>query len=425
MPGMDAPVVELQLTLADLPANLDQVPSMRQAADLAWDIERVAGFGAQAGVDALFPNNHWMRLAIGAPVTYGLGFVVPTGGWAHEEWHRAVLSDHGLPSVNPYNNPARWFDDLGSVNGMQDEQLANFKAADPAGFVYLSTAGFDAGAELVRRTEDDLFFGDEGTQVGAIYFGQSPMLGFLLNHRVGTLLYHGLCASADTDALIADAYIAESSEDTRDFTGPDCTAWAYDLLRAEETYSARGTLEDGSTDRYRGWSDLSDDERTLVENTVLFDLVALADPHLFALDGFHTGETRFTASVEHGLRPFGRSVDLRFKLRTPMFGGWVVLKNGLAGAGWMPGVEAGIRPVVVGRQFAVDGNAELWLQPTNLLFHATERSLGGAAEAGLRYWPTDHLGARLGLEGKSTGYRRGNPNLDPDVNAKLSLLARW
>jgi hypothetical protein len=417
--------VELQLTLADLPANLDQVPSMAQSTDVAFDLERLGGLGLTAASDAVFPKNHWMRLALGAPVAYGIGFLVPTAGWTHEEWHRVVLSAHGIPSINPYDNPANWLDDLGSVSGMSDADLSTFKADDPAGFVYLQSAGFDATAALDTRIEDALFFGTGGQQVGPLYFSQSPMLGFLLNHRVSTLLYHALCASEDTDELVLDAYAAEADEYERDFTGPDCTGWVTDMLDPFAAYEERGYLDDGSIARYQSWSDLSGDERALVENTVIFDLVALADPQLFGIDGFGAGDTRVMAAVEHGLRPWGRSVDVRAKLRTSGFGGWVVLKNGIAGAGWMPGLELGMRPVPVGGPFELDGDIELWLQPEDQFFHADERQFGGAAEAGLRWWPTTHIGARLGVEGKTAGYRRGNPNLDVDLNGKLALLARW
>jgi hypothetical protein len=416
--------VELQLTLADLPADLDHIPSMAQSTDVAFTVERVAGWGLTVASDAVFPRNPWMRLSLGAPAAYGLAFLVPTSGWAHEEWHRAILADHGVPSINPYDDPAQWLDDLGSVSGMTDAQLSAFKADDPAGFVYLQSAGFDSTAALATRIEDELFFGSGGAQVGPLYFSQSPMLGFLVHDRVATLLYHALCAGEDTDALILDAYAAEDGERARDFTGPDCTGWAVDMVEPFAAYEDRGYLDDGSIARYQGWSDLSAGERRLVRETVVFDLVALADPQLFAIDGFGGGDVRVMAAVEHGLRPWGRSLDVRAKLRTPRFGGWVVVKNGLAEAGWMPALELGMRPVPLGGAFAVDADVELWLQPKDQLYHATEREPGGALEAGLRWWPTAHLGARLGVEGKTAGYRRGNVDLAPDVNGKLALLLR-
>ena len=65
------------------------------------------------------------------------------------------------------------------------------------------------------------------------------------------LIYHSLCVNDELDTMMDEINARETTEASRDFTGPDCTAWVYDLRRPDEPYADRGTHPSGNAREVR------------------------------------------------------------------------------------------------------------------------------------------------------------------------------
>lgn len=148
-----------RLSLVDAPFNFrGGVPSMQQTLDVQ---ELVMGGGSWA-IDLFgerLERNHspWVRYLVEIPlqvswVFLASGILPGGGGWAHEEWHRAVLSRHGASSFNGIYE-LKPFRSFISVKHVSDEDLARIKDQHPQDFVRLAAAGLELQiADSIQRS---------------------------------------------------------------------------------------------------------------------------------------------------------------------------------------------------------------------------------------------------------------------------------
>lgn len=427
---LDTPI---PLTLVDLPFQAGSGwPSMRQSLDLGYAATRLPTWGIVRGFDRV--RNPGLRLGLGLATVYAVNApLMLVTGWVHEEWHRAVMSHRGIDSRNGIYHPSAWSSGLIAVDRVTDEDLARLKAEHPADTVRLMMAGFEAQDVLARRIGDHAFlYGDRGVWRGPLYFGESMMFAALQLNFLNALNYYALCQSERSERVTDAERRRTLTVPSRDFTGLDCTAFAYDLHRPDEPYAARGPHPYGEgVDRYRSWEDLAGDERGFLRRQLGLHFLDLLDPQLYAIDGFRLGGRRaaygdrWIARLGHSLTPFGYSIDAHVGLRRRRLAGLFVLRNGVNAHGWFPTATAQVLDVGLRRApLAFDFEADAWLQPERLRYDARRPRPGGRLAATLHWRAVPRASFDLTLDGKTAGHVPGNVFLERNLSVRAGATVR-
>lgn len=419
---VDIPVVELPDLTTGPPFGW---PSLDDANDVAVGVDRLAIFGVQRGMYKIFPENVGLRMGIGMPVA-GLTAIgtVFVGSWAHEEAHRAVLRNRGIDSRNGLYFPEAWSNGTISVDHVSDDDLARLKAEHPAETVRLMSAGIETQHLIVRQIGDTTFWTDaKGRNLGPFYLGDTWMSPTLLAETASTILYFGRCMDAESDVVTDAENQLRIEESSRDFTGLDCTGWVYDMRRPDEPYADRGPHPYGAgVDRYRSWEDLDASERTWLEQQFFLNLLNLANPHLYGIDGIRVGpEGRWIAQVGYLPTPWGYQVDVRGALRLPNLHLGLELHGGEAETGLFPGLDVAWYDVPIRTGVVFDAGLGAWLQPLDQRWAATEAAAGGRVWADVRLNVVPALAIVPGVQAKSEGFVPGNVSLEPSVSGTLAL----
>jgi len=415
----------LRLPLVDAPFNVRGFPSMAQSLAVTEDLS----LAIHQGIDtALRPLGWpWHRMAsLSAIFGFDLVFTYLPGGpsWLHEEWHRATLTRRGLSS---YDDVYRFklFTETISVSHLEDGELARFKRDHPAEHVRMSAAGFESEWALLHALRDDGFY--EGTAL-------EPQLPSMWLVAVNNLFYLNMCTGSEADTLTDQLNAAEPTIPVRDFTGLDCTAWAYDLHRPDEPYAARGAHPSGvGYDRYIKRSDLSPAEQRYLATQARLSLVNLVSPALAGferLPGPRLGGARayWNASLSHYLTSYGDRLGLDVLLDVAGHGLFVGYRHHQNGVTSSPGLELALvrEPVLRGRwPVALSGRLELWLQPRGQLFFERHRQPGGALTLGADVDLGEHLGLYAEGLAKSAGWMPGVVDLERAVELRSGVFVRF
>jgi hypothetical protein len=401
--------VELDFPVIDAPFNFlgngYLAPSMRQSLAVSTDFYE-ATHRALTGPD---PNPKWrIWLVAGFDL---LSEYIPFGSaWAHEEWHRAVMSRRGISSYDDiYGFPIGA--SVISVSHVADEDLIRLKHDYPAEQARLSAAGMEAQIEQNWLMDRHHFFQDRYTY--------DHILMAVNDISVSAYLFE--CASSGGDRTTDQQNQADGADiSKRDFTGLDCTAWVYDLFRPNEPYAARGTHPSGvGINRYIHYSDLSPEERRFLRLQGYLSVLNLADPYLIRIDRFHGAwfgrSVEWNARLSHELTSFGYTVDAGLFLRWADRQFLLRLHNGFNDVAYFPGFTLEWVDQPVGHGFSLTSHATLWNQPQGQYVLAKGGSLlaAGGVELDLRL--NHDTRPYVGIEAKTPGWLAGNVFLDRDL----------
>ena len=262
--------------------------------------------------------------------------------------------------------------------------------------------------------------------MGPFYLADSWMAPILAITELSTLFYQAMCVDPAVDELIDEENTRLTTIESRDFTGPDCTAWVRDLWRPDEAYADRGVHPSGQgVDRYVAWSDLTTDEQAYLERQLGLHLLNLLNPHLYGFNGVKLASAegdRWVAGLSHVLAPWGYTIDAHAAVKRGDLAGKVVLHNGVAQVGWFPGLDLEVvdRPLPVSG-LVLDAGVGLWLQPRDQRFDATQRKAGGRLHARMSYRAAQRVDLWLAGSAKTEGWVMGEVSLDPSVSASLGM----
>lgn len=410
----------VEMPVLDVPFNTDSAtifPSMAQSLALTKGFYLLSHTKIQASL-AESPRTAAFAL-LGFDL---LSLWLPLGsGWMHEEWHRAVLGVAGIDSHNGIYNFE--FSDVVKITGVTDYQLVAHKAEHPADQVRLNSAGIEAQYELNLALERSVFFHDTPAWI-------TPVLWLNTANNIG---YLHTCATDKANTLTAEIIAQEDADtDERDFTGLDCTAWVYDLLRPAEPYAARGIHPSGvGIDRYRNLNDLSPDEQRYVRRQRNLSLVNLADPFLFGRKHFAarhpaSGTTvLWNANLRHHLTPFGYNLGANVFLRSGGINVLATVQGYANDAGWGPGLDVTVQRHTFDKllpQWRMTTRVAAWQQPAALAYRTGEFDTGALAAVTLEH---GHHALRpfVQVEYKSEGWIAGNEYLGE--NWALRMGVTW
>lgn len=423
-PAHGGPGMVLDLPPLDLPFNADgglplRDPSMQQSLALQADLTHALHFALgqllrQGDRDA---PPWYGRLAIAAvDVIAAVRFPLNTGGWLHEEWHRAVMTHRDVHSRNGFYD----FDYDGPVPADQvsDEALGRFKREHPAEHVRMSAAGHEAHMVFLGRLERDRFFHRVRAWNRASMWFQ--------------VLAAGMALSAARDANEAD-YIEKFGDEPewtdvsrRDFAGRDALAWVYDLHRPDEPYEMRGTHPSGiGIDRYRFVDDLTPQEKRYLDRTARLSFLNLVNPMLFGFDRFSWRDLQWNANLRHTLASFGNAIDLNLYLQTRTTGLVTTLHLQETPEKIFPGLSAELIGWQPGgwQWLALSPRLSLWQQPERQRFDSRRGVWGGMVQVEGAVALPHQLELYAVTGGKTDGWVAGEVQLEAGWFARSGL--RW
>lgn len=416
--------VHLDLPVYDVPFNtIDgwSGPSMQQSLMLSKDTYGLVHFA----IDRLHPREATTGEVLGI---LGFDFMMTwfplSDSWAHEEWHRAVMTRRGVDSHDDVYD-LELFAETIAVSQVRDGDLVRMKRDHPADFVRLPEAGIEGQSELVLQLEKDAFFRRSRTFNLGVYWLS----------KVNSIAYVMSTAGSDADDLTDEINERDGADvERRDFTGLDFTAWVYDLHRPDEPYDARGVHPSGvGIDRYIRYSDLTQREARYLRLQGYLQLVNLLDPALIGMRWFpleqsspETGGLTWMASAYHLLTPFGFDLGANLWVRDPR-GGIALRLHGYSSGDHpvLPGIELegiDLRACLGNLRLFFSPRLLLWLQPEGLRYEGTGVRPGilGGLRAGLPLGPDDF---RVYLEGdvKTEGWVAGNVDLERAATGRAGL----
>lgn len=410
-PAPVGPQTWVDLPLVDAPFNFTKLKpdyfSMRQSTELSlsWyhNMHRLIAGNPDEGV------TFWEYVGLGA-FDYILGPIPLANAWVHEEWHRSVMTRHGIGSYDDVNKfPIG--DSIINVSHVDDEDLIALKRDHPADQVRLSAAGMEAQVFQNQRIAENHFFKNVKSE--------DRVLMWLNALNVGGYMLS--CASKDADQTTDDELREEGADvESRDFTGLDCTAWVYDLFRPDEPYTNRGTHPSGvGIKRYIKYSDLNDKEKNFLKRQAGLSYVNFMDPFMFGFDSFKTdfnGKTiRWNAKVNHFMTSFGATVDLNLFAEVEGDKYLLTLHNGMTDTRYLPGITVKTFDRPISENWFITAAATVWQQPKDQRIEETKQQTVVDGSVELAYQYSQRFTYYLGVEAKNDGWIAGNVYTDDNV----------
>lgn len=416
-------------------SNVIRTQSPQQAIEIGTDVAMAGHWGVSR--IPLFRNNEKLR-RLGHFVLSG-GFDIamlslPLGsGWMHEEGHRAVMANSYTSSYNPFGftpGDDASGDGLHAVSQVLDTNLVLMKARDNANFVRLHTMGGEMQIKAVSSMQQTVFFHTPFREEGV---ADAPIHAvYYLFNVMNVSSYMQQCGKKDeaTESTLDQMEREGDRQDLRDFTGLDFSAWAYDLARPTEAYSARGLNPYGNGyDRYIYGQKLTDEEYEWITNEGSLALINLLSPANVLFNAIHLGDQRmFNASGRYYPTSFGSQIGLEVMYRTERFNLMVAPRLNRNKSSAFPGIEALLyeKPFRLGpAKFLGTARVIAEMQPEDQSFFADSGELAGLVSGTVLWQASDLLLPYLTVEGKSAGWVAGNAFLDERFAFRFGLSTRF
>ncbi|HZN95648.1 MAG TPA: hypothetical protein VFB81_23205, partial [Myxococcales bacterium] len=372
----------LPLPLFEVPRSLDhgfRFPTWEQALSVHHALIATGHHGIHLAAWHLLGRwPFWAYFAemAGTSVFDFFSALIPSGqGWLHEEGHASAMAIVGLRTRHAYNLFSGC--DEGSVCGLTDEAIAIVHDNRAADWIRVQEAGMESELENASRVERDVFFHDR------VPYQQIPYLVYQL---LSVEAYRFVCA--EPGLVTQDDVLNENPEVFfRDFTGPDCTGWVFDLFRPATPYSDRGPHPLGGIRRIRLLEDLTAEESAYLRRMRNLGLLNLVDPFLFGLPGFQVPwpsggpALRVGGMVRHHLTETGDLVELTLLARREPWKLEASLRAYSNQSHTFPGLALRLHRYPLPFAGALGSAAvSFWVQPRNHDFFAAEGAPGGAIQ---------------------------------------------
>lgn len=397
-------------------------PSMSQSQSLSNNFYSTAHWGVKQVVNVKSEFLEILLQYTGAAAFDLLTSSVPLGsGWLHEEFHRAVLTKNEVNSFNEINSFPIGQPTV-SVNRIMDEELAKIADANSPEFARLMSAGLEASYLQIRNLQMDNF-----------YFAQDlPHLPQYWLNTFNNIFYVNQSGDENYfDELIDEANRKEADNiSSRDFTGPDFTAWVHELFNPEVPYAARGIHPGGvGFNRYIKPSSLAQEELEYLRKQGNLQWLNLISPNLYGFPRIRflvneSGAYFGNFAVRHLLTPYGNDISLDIFLQTPQRNWFLGLHNYNNFSRAFYGVEVGIiDEKLVIEEWRFSTSFHLWMQPQELAFRTSDATPGAAID--LQVSKLFHAWAPfISISAKSQGWLAGNLFLERNISMRLGLSYR-
>lgn len=418
--------LRLDIPLFDYPQNLSlpgYFPSMNQSLEWSRDFYELGFYGIDALGNAIFRpgnnpgsqlrniSNHAFKYLSGLAFSrYASELPIPLGVWAHEEFHRTVLGEAGVPSKNGNWLFHRWD---GTVYGIPDEMLEILKADEPDRLLNSYVAGVQYEVILNRRISTGDFYHHRSLAKNAL----------LLYNAWYVHNYFRFSTSAASDSV---KIIAPPHEDPdpalRDYAGADLTAWAADMFNPGLPYTeTRDPFPNGEgVNRRVGFSDLSSEAQEYLVRQKRLSLLNFLNPAIFFVNRIRLSpEFSFNLFTQYAPTHFGNDIALLVPLK--------IMDHNLlvnahrygnrSAAGY--GIGLGVFDFRLSERMSADMELDLWNQPAS--FWLNEKKAGGSLSFRPQFIISRAISGYIRLSGKTHGWQMGNPYLEKNLSVQLGL----
>ncbi|QJD81499.1 hypothetical protein [Spirosoma rhododendri] len=432
------PALKLDIPYLDYPYQLDARkttgnffnayanPSMQQSLALTTDLYASAHFGLQRAVEPIGNKavRTLTRVAAVLATDVILSYAPGGDGWLHEEYHRSLLTRHHTPSRNDMNTFPIGAETV-SVSRVTDENLVRFKAQSPADFIRLPVAGIEGQYLLVERLQRHNFFYKQN-QPHEIQYWLSVL---------NSILY--VKTSSDpkqVDPLTDELNAHEPDVRTRDFTGLDFMAWAYDLFRPTESYADRGTHPLGNgINRYRKTTDLTAAELQYLRKQGNLQWLNVLSPMMVGIRRINLSPSLSgNIALQHWLTSFGNDIALKLFFRKESLikdlNAVLTVHTYHNFSHYFPAVEAEVVDYALGstnRRWLVSPRVLLGLQPSDQQFTTAKSEFVGLLGGRLDLRLHKNLFPYVDFALKSDGWVGGNEFLVSNFSCRVGLSCRF
>lgn len=338
-------------------------------------------------------------------------------GWLHEEYHRAVLTRRNVNSFNDMNT-FPFGSEIVAVRKVEDADLAIMADNHKPDFRRLMVAGNEATYHQIQSLQSTDFFYDQ----------ELPHLPLYWLNTFGAIFYVNQSSSESFNDLVDEVNATETEVEDRDFTGPDFTAWAYELFNTVIPYTERGAHPTGAgIDRYIKPADLSNEALTYLQQQGNLQWINILSPNLFGFPkiklkttdaGNHYGNLAF----RHLMTSFGNDISLDLFYQNPTMNLLVSLHNYNNFNRSFFGLEGRlIDHSLLNDKLLLSGRCMAWLQPENQSFMTSDARFGGLLGVRGAYRFGKSLLPYVEIEGKSKGWVMGNVFLNENISVNLGL----
>jgi hypothetical protein len=345
---------------------------------------------------------------------------IKSGTWMHEEYHRAVMSRYG---VNSFNSAVYTFGNIfgGSVTRITDEDLERFKAKSPTDFIRMHEAGFEAENLLIDNLQKNNFFYNKKRQ----FFAE---LDFMPIYWIMSVQQHVYITAKGS---LEEWSKRETAITERDINGSDPVSWVYDLFRPDEPYSARGSHPSGiGINRYRQYSDLSDQEQRYLKKVGYWHFANYISPMMFGFRSLPLGNTgiKWNYSFRHFLTPFGTDLSFKMLLNRNEYNFVATYHNYRNYGHTFPAIEGEMidRPIQIGNfNMLLSPKIMIGTQPKEQNFFTSKAKFFGSIGTRADFQINRHLFPYLEITAKTDGWIAGNEFLENNAKLTVGLSARF
>lgn len=417
--------LDLRIPVADYSlSNPSPLPSMQQATDWSNSLYDAAFWGISKAGNRIFsgkkglPEKRRQFFATSFSYALQLGFArygselpIPLGVWAHEEYHRAVLSSGSLRSKNGNFFINRWD---GTVYGIGDTALASLKNSHPEILLYSYTSGAQAELMSTRTISMDDFFNRRTQYRNALLLYNS---WYVYNY------FHFACSPlSDSVKVIAPAFEDQHAE-LRDFAGADLNAWVYDMLSPGTSFFSRDSFPNGEgVNRRIGFSDLSGEGRAFLTDQKRLSLINFINPGIFFINRIPAGRhASFTFFAQYAPVHFGNAISLTIPARINACN-FYLRANRFANRNISTyGVDAGISDWKIRKtgRLSVSASASFRVQPES--YFSDNKNTGGSASLSMACRLSDYFSVNATVFGKTKGWEMGSPYLNDNFSVQAGL----
>jgi len=342
------------------------------------------------------------------------------GGWLHEEYHRAVLTNFGVNSFNQMNTFPIGKSVI-AVNRIKDEDLERFKSTRSADFVRMSAAGIEGEYLLIDQLQRSNFFHQQKLLHEILYAVVT----------INSIAYLFLSSNAEkADKMLDETNAKEIKISSRDFTGLDMISWTYDLFNPNEPYNARGIHPSGvGIDRYRKTEHLEKHELKYLKQQKYWHFLNLLSPMLL---GFRSIDLKngFSGNIafRHFLTSFGTDISLNVFLKKSKYNFVFAYHNYQNYKHVFPAIEVEMidYPLFYKKlNVFLSPRIMAGVQPKNQDFMTNKVDFFGLLGCKTDFRIYKNYFSYLEVVAKTKGWVAGNVYLDDNVSIRMGFSARF
>jgi hypothetical protein len=417
--------LRLSLLLIDAPQNFSSskyMNSMQQSLQLSYDFYELGFRGIDALGDKIFipknkkyskgrsVGNKLFKYALSFSFSkYGSELPIPLGVWAHEEFHRSVLSVENISSKNGNWLLNRWD---GTVYGISDETLTQAKKENLNNLLYSYVSGIQYEIALNQMTTINDFYKKRTYHKNAL----------LLYNAYYVYDYFSFSVSSLSDSVKILAAPHESKNPSqRDFAGADLTAWAYDMFNPTAAYTSRDSFPNGDgVNRRIGYSELSADAQSYLKKQKNLSLLNFINPAIFFINSIKVNNNfSFNLFTQYSPTHFGNDIAIYIPAKYNQYDLLLSLHKYSNNNSSGYGIVTGLYNYKLSEKWESDITLNLWSQPKS--FFDNTKINGGQINLSAKYYLNDNFAANVSVIGKTKGWAITNPYLNENVSVQFGL----